>query len=102
MARRFDRLPDYQNPYVFEKNKVDARFEAPGFGSIRDMLHDVRTASLSLNGIWKFRLYRNPSEAADSFYDTAHHLAGRAVQERSERLGSSLAQQLGVSIPSER
>ncbi|MBN2405878.1 MAG: hypothetical protein JXE06_09885 [Coriobacteriia bacterium] len=41
-----------------------------------------------------------PSEEvypASSFYDTAHHLAGMAVQERSQRLGASLAQLLVVS-----
>lgn len=65
----------------------------------------IEETARRLESVFGITFLNQPSEEvypADSFYDTAHHLAGRAVQERSERLGSSLAQQLGVSTPSER
>ncbi len=67
MRGKFSSNADYQNPYVFNINKMDGHFEGINFSSIQNMENDIHD-ELSLNGTWKFKYFLNPSQATEEFY----------------------------------
>ncbi len=67
MRKKFDHLPFYQNPLLLGKNKEEAHTEAVSYLSIEALENDRKDTQRSLNGVWKFKLYRNPKEVSD-FY----------------------------------
>ena len=52
------KLPDWQNPKVSERNRMP----------MRATFHSDNEQIVSLNGIWKFRLFKTPDEVLSDFY----------------------------------
>ncbi len=69
MREKYIEKPDYQNPYIFKINKMDGHFEGTNFSSKENMKNGIHK-ELSLNGTWKFKYFKNPSEANIEFYKT--------------------------------
>ena len=69
MRHTFDGVPDYLNPTVLGIHKLDAHFEGLSFLSQKDLDNDLEKTALSLNGDWRFKLYRNPDEVENNFSD---------------------------------
>jgi beta-galactosidase len=62
---------DWENPKVFGINKEDGHSILMPFDSVDDALNQKNTDSKyyqSLNGNWKFKLAKNPSESSSDFY----------------------------------
>jgi beta-galactosidase len=60
MKKNFEGAPDYLNPTVLGIHKEEAHFEGVSYLSENDFDNGVVRTALSLNGQWKFKLYRNP------------------------------------------
>ncbi len=67
MRSKFTDVSDYLNPTILGIHKLDAHFEGLSFLSQKDLDNDLEKTSLSLNGDWKFKLYRNPDEVGSWF-----------------------------------
>ena len=55
---------DWQNPVVFQRNRVNGHSPLNGFLTQDDAKQNVNAQKQSLNGEWEFRLYLQP-EAVD-------------------------------------
>jgi beta-galactosidase len=62
---------DWQNPVVFQRNRVNAHSPHNGFKSLEDALHNVNAQKRSLNGEWDFRLFDAPQCVTESLIEKA-------------------------------
>lgn len=62
---------DWQNPVVFQRNRVNAHSPHNGFTSLEDALHNVNAQKRSLNGEWDFRLFDAPQCVTESLIEKA-------------------------------
>ncbi len=68
-VNKFSDRPDWQNPYVFKKNKLDAHTIMMPYDSIEDSDTKKQTKNqVSLNGLWHFNYCKKPSERPADFY----------------------------------
>jgi beta-galactosidase len=75
MKSRFNGVPDYCNPTVLGVHKEEAHFEGLSFLSESDLEQQLNKTSISLNGVWKFKLYRNPDEVDPAFHEVENDLS---------------------------
>lgn len=57
---KYNNLPDYHNPYIFNRNKLKAHFQAINYSSIADLENNNKNNIFSLSGSWLFNYYQNP------------------------------------------
>jgi len=65
-------IPEWENPAIFRVNNEDPHVSLMPFADLPSAnTFDRMNSTLykSLNGIWKFRYLKNPSETPDDFYD---------------------------------
>ena len=60
-------LNDWQNPVVFQRNRVSGHSPLNGFLSEADAISNTRPQKRSLNGQWDFRLFANPHAVGEDF-----------------------------------
>jgi beta-galactosidase len=62
--------PDWENPEVFEKNKLEARATFYHFSDTKNLAKDWKTSERyrSLNGTWKFNWEKSPDNRPEEFY----------------------------------
>ena len=58
---------DWQNPLVYQRNRVNAHAPHNGFITQEDALNNRNASKMSLNGQWMFRLYPSPDAVANEF-----------------------------------
>lgn len=61
---------DWQNPVVFQRNRVNAHSPHNGFMSLEDALQNTNAQKRSLNGTWDFRLFDAPQNVTESLVDS--------------------------------
>ena len=61
---------DWQNPVVFQRNRINAHSPHHGFTSLENALHNIKTRTCSLNGQWDFRLFDAPESVPESLLST--------------------------------
>ena len=67
---------DWQNPVVFQRNRINGHSPLNGFLSEADAISNTRPQKRSLNGLWDFRLFTNPLEVGEDFIsDSVAHAA---------------------------
>ncbi len=71
----FNGVNEYCNPRILGVNKEEAHFEGLGFLSESDLDQQLNKTSISLNGKWKFKLYRHPDEVDQSFHEVDNCLS---------------------------
>ena len=67
-----NKLKDWENPYVTQRNRYPMHTPYGAYESVEQALSNDRNASafvMSLNGMWKFRIYQCPEEA-EPFWQT--------------------------------
>ncbi|MBT3135441.1 beta-galactosidase [Alteromonas sp. ALT199] len=57
---------DWQNPVVFQRNRISAHSPHYGYKTLEDALHSTNAQKRSLNGQWDFRLFDAPESVPDS------------------------------------
>lgn len=60
---------DWQNPVVFQRNRVGAHSPHHGFTSLEDAIQNTNAQIRSLNGVWDFRLYSAPQAVPEHFIE---------------------------------
>jgi beta-galactosidase len=58
---------DWQNPVVYQRNRVNAHSPLHGFTSLHDAIHNTNAQKTCLNGLWDFRLYDAPEQVPEDF-----------------------------------
>ena len=58
---------DWQNPVVYQRNRVNAHSPLHGFTSLQDAIHNTNAQKTCLNGLWDFRLYDAPEKVPEDF-----------------------------------
>ena len=58
---------DWQNPVVFQKNRVSGHSPLNGFSSVKDAIKGQGAGKQSLNGEWDFKLFPRPEAVPESF-----------------------------------
>ena len=61
---------DWQNPVVYQRNRVNAHSPHNGFMSLEDALQNTNAQKRSLNGAWNFRLFDAPENVTESLVDS--------------------------------
>lgn len=56
---------DWQNPVVFQRNRVNGHSPLNGFLTQEDAKHNANAQKQSLNGEWDFRLYPQPEAVTE-------------------------------------
>ena len=56
---------DWQNPLVYQRNRINAHAPHNGFVSEDDAVQNRNASKVSLNGKWMFRLYPSPEAVSD-------------------------------------
>ena len=67
-----NQLKDWENQYVTQRNRYPMHTPYGAYESVEQALSNNRNASafvMSLNGLWKFRMYPSPEEA-EPFWQT--------------------------------
>ncbi len=64
-------VPDWENPKVFERNKLEPRSTFYHFTDIENMSADWKSSEsyMSLNGLWKFNWTKSPDDRPKEFYN---------------------------------
>ena len=57
---------DWQNPVVFQRNRINAHSPHHGYKTLKDALHNTNAQKRSLNGQWDFRLFEAPANVPES------------------------------------
>ena len=57
---------DWQNPVVFQRNRINAHSPHLGYKTLKDALHNTNAQKRSLNGHWDFRLFEAPANVPES------------------------------------
>ena len=57
---------DWQNPVVFQRNRISAHSPHHGYKTLKDALHSTNAQRSSLNGQWDFRLFDAPESVPES------------------------------------
>lgn len=57
---------DWQNPVVFQRNRVNGHSPHHGFTTLDDAIQNKNAQKRSLNGAWDFRLYDAPESVSES------------------------------------
>ena len=57
---------DWQNPVVFQRNRITAHSPHHGYKTLKDALHSTNAQKSSLNGQWGFRLFDAPESVPES------------------------------------
>ena len=57
---------DWQNPVVFQRNRINAHSPHHGYKTLEDALHSTNAQKRSLNGQWDFRLFDAPESVSES------------------------------------
>jgi len=57
---------DWQNPVVFQRNRINAHSPHHGYTSLEDALHNTNARKRRLNGEWDFRLFNAPNQVPES------------------------------------
>ncbi len=70
---------DWENPYVFGRNKMPRHASLIPYGSLATALEGTKEASeyySDLNGMWKFHWVANPQDRPLDFYQTGFDVSG--------------------------
>ena len=62
---------DWQNPVVFQRNRINAHSPHNGFRTLDDAINGNNAQKCSLNGEWDFRLFEAPHLVCESILDKA-------------------------------
>lgn len=62
---------DWQNPVVFQRNRINAHSPHNGFRTLDDAINGNNAQKRSLNGEWDFRLFEAPHLVCESVLDKA-------------------------------
>ena len=57
---------DWQNPVVFQRNRINAHSPHHGYKTLKDALQNTNAQKRSLNGQWDFRLFEAPTNVPES------------------------------------
>ena len=57
---------DWQNPVVFQRNRINAHSPHHGYKTLKDALHNTNAQKRSLKGQWDFRLFDAPESVPES------------------------------------
>ena len=57
---------DWQNPVVFQRNRINAHSPHHGYKTLKDALQNTNAQKRSLNGQWDFRLFEAPANVPES------------------------------------
>jgi beta-galactosidase len=73
------RLPDWENPRMFDRNKEKPRATSIPFADVESALSQKRTQSVyykTLSGVWKFKLVSKPDERPEGFQNQDYDVSG--------------------------